>query len=387
MRRHLAGAALPALPRRCRRARGPRCGAARRDARRPGARAAARRRPAGSGRGCQWSRAGVGDGPGGLQLARSPAPICSVERVEPARTVRKPATEPASTRQRLVEAAAELDQRRLAARAARRWPAGGRGGCRARGRRARGRPRACRRRGRVLMPSSTSSSRRGPGVGERRGVVHVLPQEVVDLRHQRRAPRRRRGRRRRRRRRSRRARGRRGARRAAGAAGSRRPRCSGVVTAPVTREIDSSTSMLGKCPAVASRRREHDVAVEDRPGGVADRVLHVVALDEDGVEAGDAAVRRRCRPARAGAAAGRRRTAGSRGWRAARRPTGRSRAAPSRRGSGCPSSARRACRRRGTTRRCGWRRTPPAAARAAARRRWRRRRPSGPGPRGRGRSR
>ena len=34
------------------------------------------------------------------------------------------------------------------------------------------------------------------------------------------------------------------------------------------------------------------MAVEDRAGGVADRVLHVVALDEHGVEAGDAARRR-----------------------------------------------------------------------------------------------
>ena len=34
---------------------------------------------------------------------------------------------------------------------------------------------------------------------------------------------------------------------------------------------------------------QHDVAVEDRAGGVADRLVHVVALDEDGVEAGDAA--------------------------------------------------------------------------------------------------
>ena len=34
---------------------------------------------------------------------------------------------------------------------------------------------------------------------------------------------------------------------------------------------------------------QHDVAVEDRPGGVADGVVHVVALDEHGVEAGDRA--------------------------------------------------------------------------------------------------
>ena len=136
------------------------------------------------------------------------------------------------------------------------------------------------------------------------GVVHVLAQEGVDPRQQ--------GERavgvgvgcRRRRRRSRRARGRRGGRPAAGAARSAAARCSGVVTAAATREIDSSTSMLGKWPAVASRRREHDVAVEDRPGGVADRVLHVVALDEHGVEAGDAAARRRCRRARAAGAAG-----------------------------------------------------------------------------------
>ena len=46
--------------------------------------------------------------------------------------------------------------------------------------------------------------------------------------------------------------------------------------------------MLGKCPAVA-RRVEHDVAVEDRPGGVGDRLVHVVALDQHRVEPGDAA--------------------------------------------------------------------------------------------------
>ena len=59
---------------------------------------------------------------------------------------------------------------------------------------------------------------------------------------------------RRRTRRSRPARAPSGARPAAGAAAWRRPAAPASVTAPVTREIDSSTSMLGKCPAVASRR-------------------------------------------------------------------------------------------------------------------------------------
>ena len=58
---------------------------------------------------------------------------------------------------------------------------------------------------------------------------------------------------------------------------------------------------------------QHDVAVEDRAGGVGDRLVVVVALDEHGVEAGDAARAARCRRARAAGAAARRRTAGSRG--------------------------------------------------------------------------
>ena len=99
--------------------------------------------------------------------------------------------------------------------------------------------------------------------------------------------------------------------------------------------------MLGKWPSVASRREQHDVAVEDRPGGVADRVVQVVALDQHRVEAGDAAGRAGAGPLEQPGQQGEDAAAGSRGWRAARRPTGRSRAAPSRRGSGCPSSARR----------------------------------------------
>ena len=55
------------------------------------------------------------------------------------------------------------------------------------------------------------------------------------------------------------------------------------------------------------------------------------------------------RRARAAGAAARRWTAGSRAWRAVRRRTGRSRAAPWRRGSGCPSSAARPGPGRGTT--------------------------------------
>ena len=99
--------------------------------------------------------------------------------------------------------------------------------------------------------------------------------------------------------------------------------------------------MLGKWPAVARRRDEHDVAVEDRAGGIGDRLVHVVAFDEHGVEPGDAAALGRHRPARAAAAAGRTPTAGSHASRAARRPRGRPRAAPWRSGSGCPSSAPR----------------------------------------------
>ena len=89
--------------------------------------------------------------------------------------------------------------------------------------------------------------------------------------------------------------------------------------------------MLGECPALASRRREHDVAVEDRAGRVGDRLVHVVALDQHGVEPGDAAAARRC-PARSSSRGQQREhaTAGSRGWPAARRRTGRPRAGPSR---------------------------------------------------------
>ena len=71
---------------------------------------------------------------------------------------------------------------------------------------------------------------------------------------------------------------------------------------------------------------EHDVAVENRPGGVGDRLVVVIAFDQHGVEAGDAADRRRRRRARAAAAASRTPTAGSPGSPAARPPTGRSRA-------------------------------------------------------------
>ena len=50
--------------------------------------------------------------------------------------------------------------------------------------------------------------------------------------------------------------------------------------------------MLGKWPDGGELAGQDDVAVQDGAGGVADRVLHVVALDEDGVEPGDAARRR-----------------------------------------------------------------------------------------------
>ncbi len=81
---------------------------------------------------------------------------------------------------------------------------------------------------------------------------------------------------------------------------------------------------------VGERAREHDVPVEDRARGVGDRLVHVVAVDQHRVERRDRAARRSCRRARAGAAAGRTRSACSRAWRAARRSPGRPRAGPSR---------------------------------------------------------
>ena len=130
------------------------------------------------------------------------------------------------------------------------------------------------------------------------------------------------------------------------------------------------------------------MAVEDRAGGVADRVVQVVALDEHGVEAGDAADVGRRRPARAAGAAGRTPTAGSRGWRAARRPTGRPRAGP------CAKRVRLSIISRTSLALvaeplgdAGGGEGGAQPHQRAARRRWRRRRPSGPGPRGRGRSR
>ncbi len=61
----------------------------------------------------------------------------------------------------------------------------------------------------------------------------------------------------------------------------------------------------GIVAGVRQRAREHDVAVEDRAHRVGDRLVHVVAVDEHGVETGDRAPRRSCRRARAGAAAAR----------------------------------------------------------------------------------
>src|SRR3954468_6355449 len=48
-------------------------------------------------------------------------------------------------------------------------------------------------------------------------------------------------------------------------------------------------------PGVGEVAAEDDVAVEDRAGGVGDRLVHVVAVDEHGVEGGDRAVRARAR--------------------------------------------------------------------------------------------
>ena len=179
--------------------------------------------------------------------------------------------------------------------AARRWPAGGRDGCRARGRRGPGRRPACRRRGGCSCRRSPAH-RGGPRC---RAARWTRPSAGAGSRRSAAAGRARRRRRRRRRARRRRSRPARGPTRCAASIRRSRvasPRCSGVVTAEVTREIDSSTSMLGKWPDGREPAGEHDVAVEDGPGGVADRVLHVVALDQDGVQAGDAAVRRGAGP-------------------------------------------------------------------------------------------
>ena len=80
--------------------------------------------------------------------------------------------------------------------------------------------------------------------------------------------------------------------------------------------------MAGKWPARRELAREHDVAVENRARRVGDRLVEVVALDQHGVEAGDAAASRRCRRARAAAAATRTPTADS-PWSSGGSPTAR----------------------------------------------------------------
>ncbi len=132
--------------------------------------------------------------------------------------------------------------------------------------------------------------------------------------------------------------------------------------------------------------RQHDVAVEDAARRVGDRVLLVVAFGQHGVERGD-----RAAAVAAVAAAldqlrqlGEARSAGSPWWPAARRWPARSRAAPSRSASGCPSAAARAGRGRGSARRSRWRRSRPACAPAAAHRPARPRRRCAPGLRRRG---
>ena len=62
---------------------------------------------------------------------------------------------------------------------------------------------------------------------------------------------------------------------------------SGVLTCGARRETEPSTSTLGNRPAVAIRAVEDDVAVEQAADGVGDGLVVVVAVDEDGVDAGD----------------------------------------------------------------------------------------------------
>ena len=66
--------------------------------------------------------------------------------------------------------------------------------------------------------------------------------------------------------------------------------------------------------ALGQRPGEPDMSVEDRPGRVGDGLVDVVALDQDGVEAGDRTRARLGRHARGAGAAGRRRSGDSRGW-------------------------------------------------------------------------
>ena len=107
---------------------------------------------------------------------------------------------------------------------------------------------------------------------------------------------------------------------------------SGETTASRTRLTLSQHVDRREVLRVRELAREHDVSVEDRTGRVGHRLVEVVALDEHGVEAGDAARSAPFRRARAGAGSGRedRRRIALRG-RAARRRPGRSRATPWRR--------------------------------------------------------
>ena len=64
-----------------------------------------------------------------------------------------------------------------------------------------------------------------------------------------------------------------------------------VVVAQLGREAARALEHVERrvVPGGGEPAAEHEVAVEDRPGAVRDRLVHVVALDEDGVDAGDAA--------------------------------------------------------------------------------------------------
>ena len=59
-----------------------------------------------------------------------------------------------------------------------------------------------------------------------------------------------------------------------------------MAIAGITRDTEASTSIAGVVP-LGETPGEDDVAIEDRADGVGDRLVHVVALDQDGVEAGD----------------------------------------------------------------------------------------------------
>ncbi len=52
----------------------------------------------------------------------------------------------------------------------------------------------------------------------------------------------------------------------------------------ITREIDASTSIAGKCAGIGEAPAQHDVAVENRARSIDDRILMIVAFGEHRVE-------------------------------------------------------------------------------------------------------